>query len=174
MKPYKIIILFLLGILIGWFLPDCHSPGVSNPITIHDTLKLPTVSYKLLPGAYYNVDSLTAVINQYWKDSLKNLYGHGLFESKFSKVDEIGKRDYTLSSRIPIDPQSSLIVDEAFVFPKRTFGIIGSLGTKVGMGLKYYIVDSKRFSFTGLVTGDYVLDKKCWTPNVQLECEYRF
>jgi hypothetical protein len=175
MKLYKIIILFFLGILIGWFIPDCHSPKPGIPITIHDTLKLPTVTYKLLPGAYYNVDSLINVINQFWKDSLKNLYGHGLFESKFSKEDALGKRQYTLESRIPIDPQSSLIVDESFLFPKRTLGIIAGINScwKGSVGLKYYLLDHKNYSLTGSASCAYEFVKKTWTPNAKLELEIK-
>src|ERR1039457_6879517 len=90
----------------------CHSREGGNPITIHDTLKTTSVQYKIIPGTDYNIDSLITVINQFWKDSLKNMYGKGLFESKFSKSDDLGTRSYTLASRIPIDPESQLIVDE--------------------------------------------------------------
>ena len=169
-----VIALLLAGFIIGWTTKPFGQ--VKNPFTIkiHDTLKTTSVQYKMVPGNDCNIDSLITVINQFWKDSLKNMYGKGLFESKFSKVDNLSKRDYTLASRIPLDPESQLIVDESFIFPKKTLGLVGSIGSSASLGLKYYILDSKHFSFSGLVSGDYQLLKKEWSPNAKLELEYKY
>src|ERR1035437_1651785 len=171
-----VIALLLTGFIIGWTTKP--SKTVKDPFTvkIHDTLKTTSVQYKIIPGADYNIDSLITVINQFWKDSLKNMYGKGLFQAKYSKEDALGKREYTLASRIPLDPESQLIVDESFVFPKKTIGLIAGINTGLvgSVGLKYYIHDSKHFSFTGIVSGDYLLDKKFWQPCARIELEYRF
>jgi hypothetical protein len=167
-----VIVLLIAGFITGWYV--CHSHVKVNPITIHDTLKTTSVQYKIISGTDYNIDSLITVINQFWKDSLKNMYGKGLFEAKYSKEDALGTRSYTLASRIPIDPQSTLIIDEDLKIPKRTFALIGCVGTSTSLGLKYYIVDAKHFSFSGLVYGDYLLDKKSWFPSGRLELEYLF
>jgi hypothetical protein len=166
--------LLLAGFIIGWTTKP--SKTVKDPVTvkIHDTLKTTSVQYKIISGTDYNIDSLVTVINQFWKDSLKNMYGKGLFESKFSKTDDLGTRNYTYTSRIPPDPAASLIVDESFTFPKRTFGLVGSIGSSSSLGLKYYILDSKHFSFSSLVSGDYQLLKKEWSPNAKLELEYKY
>ena len=172
-----VIALLLAGFIIGWF---CHSSDVrhssegGNLITIHDTLKTTSVQYKIIPGTDYNIDSLVTVINQFWKDSLKNIYGKGLFQAKYSKEDALGKREYTLASRIPQDPESQLIINESFVFPKKTIGLIGSIGYSAALGIKYYIIDCKSISLSGLFSGDYLLDKKTWIPNARLELELKF
>jgi hypothetical protein len=166
--------LLLIGFIIGWTTKPSGKQKESISIKIHDTLKTTSVQYKIIPGTDYNIDSLITVINQLWKDSLKNMYGKGLFEAKYSKEVELGKREYTLASRIPIDPESQLTVDESFTFPKRTFGLIGSIGYLASLGLKYYIVDTKHFSLSGLVSGDYQLLKKEWSPNARLELEYKY
>jgi hypothetical protein len=168
--------LLLAGFIIGWTTKPSGKQKESMTIKIHDTLKTTSVQYKILTGTDYNIDSLITVINQFWKDSLKNMYGKGLFESKFSKTDDLGTRNYTYTSRLPPDPQSSLIIDESFVFPKKTFGLIGSIATNLtaSLGLKYYIHDSKHFSFTGIVSGDYLSDKKSWQPCGKLELEYKY
>jgi hypothetical protein len=154
----------------------CHSRESGNLITVHDTIKSSSVQYKIIPGTDYNIDSLITVINQFWKDSLKNMYGKGLFESKFSKTDDLGSRNYTYTSRLPPDPQSSLIIDESFAFPKKTFGLIGSIATNLSasLGLKYYIHDSKHFSFSSFMSAEYLIDKKSWQPCGKLELEYKF
>jgi hypothetical protein len=182
MKIKNLIPVLLIGIIIGWFLPhfnSCtnkNSLERGNSITIHDTLKVPTVQYKILPGADFNIDSLINVINQFWKDSLKNTYGHGLFESQFTKSDALGTRSYTLASRIPPDPASTLTVDESFVFPKHTLGIVAGINSGLigKVGLKYYFFDHKYFSLTGSALGNYEFVKKTWTPNVQLELEIQY
>jgi hypothetical protein len=168
--------LLIIGFIIGWTTKPTGKQKESCSIKIHDTLKTTSVQYKIVPGTNYNIDSLITVINQFWKDSLKNLYGKGLFESKFSKTDDLGTRNYTYTSRLPPDPAGSLIIDESFVFPKKTFGLIGSIATNlsVSLGLKYYIHDSKHFSFTGIVSGNYLLDKKSWQPCGKLELEYKY
>ena len=168
--------LLIIGFIIGWTTKPTGTQKESYSIKIHDTLKTTSVQYKIVPDTDYNIDSLITVINQFWKDSLKNLYGKGLFQAKYSKEDAQGKREYTLSSRIPLDPESQLIVDESFVFPKKTLGIIAGINTGLvgSVGLKYYIHDSKHFSFTGIVSGDYLLDKKFWQPCARIELEYRF
>ena len=169
-----VIALLLAGFIIGWTAKPSGKQKESMFIKIHDTLKTTSVQYKIISGTDYNIDSLITVINQFWKDSLKNMFGKGLFESKFSKTDDLGKREYTLASRIPLDPESSLIIDESFTFPKKSFGLIGSIGSSASLGLKYYIIDSKHFSFSGLVSGDYQLLKKEWSPNAKLELEYKY
>lgn len=164
----------VIGFITGWFTKPAGSVTNYQTIKIHDTLKTSAVSYKILPGVNYNIDSLTNSINQFWKDSLKSLYGKGLFQSRFTKSDDLGTRSYTLASRIPIDPASQLIIDESFTFPKRTFGLIGSLGSSASLGLKYYIHDSKNLSLSGFVMEGYVFNDKCWKPNIGIECEYKF
>ena len=166
--------LLLAGFIIGWTTKPSGKQKETLSIKIHDTLKTTSVQYKLVPGADYNIDSLITVINQFWKDSLKNMYGKGLFEAKYSKADALGKREYTLASRIPIDPESQLIIDESFTFPKRTFGLIGSLGSSASLGLKYYFLDSPKFSFSGQFGGEYKFAVKDWNYNARLELEYKF
>jgi hypothetical protein len=177
MKIKNLIPVLLIGIIIGWFLPhfnSCtnkNSLERGNSITIHDTLKVPTVQYKILPGADYNIDSLINVINQYWKDSLKNMYGKGIFEAKYSKEDMLGKRDYILSSRIPIDPQSQLTIAESFIFPKRTLSLVGSIGSSAALGLKYYLHDSQKYVLVGYVGEEYQFINNVSTTNARLELE---
>src|ERR1035437_6278734 len=101
----------VLGFITGWFIKPAGSKTNCQTVKIHDTLKTSAVSYKILPGVNHNIDSLTNSINQFWKDSLKSLYGKGLFQAKYLKEDELGKREYTFSSRIPLDPESQLIID---------------------------------------------------------------
>src|SRR5664280_2644271 len=119
-----VIALLLAGFILGWAVKPSDTVKESYAVKIHDTLKTASVQYKIIPGAEYNIDSLITVINKFWKDSLKNMYGKGLFESKFSKTDNLGTRNYTYTSRIPLDPSSSLIIDEDLKYPKRTFGLI--------------------------------------------------
>ena len=173
-----VIALLIAGFITGWFIHSRSSLGPvragGNLITVHDTLKSSTVSYKIIPGEDYNIDSLIAVINQFWKDSLKNTYGKGLFESKFSKSDDLGVRNYTYTSRLPPDPASSLIIDESFTCPKRTFGLIGSIGSSASLGLKYYLHDSQKFSFSGQIGYEYLFPLKNWNYNARFELEYKF
>src|ERR1039457_1429324 len=142
--------LLIAGFIIGWTTKPVGKQGELYSIKIHDTLKTTSVQYKLVLGTDYNIDSLITVINQFWKDSLKNLYGKGLFESKFSKVDDFGKREYTLDSRIPIDPQSSLIVNEDLKIPRRTLSLLSGINISLvgSVGLKYYMIDSKCISLS--------------------------
>jgi hypothetical protein len=180
MKYTKYVALLIIGLIIGWFIPDCHSHGYNTPITadqlitIHDTLKVPAIQYKILPGTDYNIDSLVNVINQFWKDSLKNSYGHGEFETRFTKTDNHGTRNYTYTSRIPPDPASRLIVDESFIFPKRTFGLVGSLGSSSAISLKYYLHDSPKYSFSGQLGYGYTVSLKDWNYCARFELEYKF
>lgn len=179
MKYNKIIAILLAGIVIGWFLPHCHSGSISNSggsgklITIHDTLKVSEVKYKILPGTDYNIDSLINVINQFWEDSLKNTYGHGLFETKFTKTDSLGIRNYTISSRIPPDPELTLTVDEMIKFPKRIFGLIGSIGNSTSLGLKYYLHDTQKYSVTGQVGSEYLFATKGLNYYARFELEIK-
>ena len=171
---WLIIAAIVMGFITGWFTRPAGSKTAYQTIKIHDTLKTSTTSYKILPEANYNIDSLTTAINQFWKDSLKSIYGKGLFESHFSKSDDLGTRSYTLASRIPLDPESQLIIDESFTFPKRTFGLVGSLGSSASLGLKYYIHDSPKFSFSGQFGGEYKFAIKDWNYNARFELEYKF
>jgi hypothetical protein len=168
--------LLLAGFITGWTTKPSNAIKESYAIKIHDTLKTTSVQYKIIPGTDYNIDSLITVINQFWKDSLKNMYGKGLFESKFSKTDDLGIRNYTYTSRIPPDPASSLIVDESFVFPKKTLGLIAGINTYFvsSVGLKYYFIDHKNYTLSGHASGDYDIVKKSWKPNVQIELEIGF
>src|SRR5664280_1353168 len=143
--------LLLAGFIIGWTTKPTGKQKESLSVKIHDTLKTTSVQYKIIPGTDYNIDSLITVINQYWKDSLKNMYGKGLFQAKYSKQDAQGKREYTLASRIPLDPESQLTVDESFTFPKKTFALVGSIGNSTALSIKYYLHDSPKFSFSGQV-----------------------
>jgi hypothetical protein len=180
MKYTKYVALLIIGIIIGYFIPDCHSRQNANTqtagqlVTIHDTLKIPAVQYKILSGTDFNIDSLVNVINQFWKDSLKNTYGHGQFETKFTKTDDHGTRNYTYTSRIPPDPASRLIVDESFIFPKRSFGLVGSLGNLYALSLKYYIHDSPKFSLCGQFGYGYTVSLKDWNYCARFELEYKF
>jgi hypothetical protein len=171
---WLILAAIVIGFITGWFTRPAGSKTTCQTVKIHDTLKTSAVSYKILPGVNYNIDSLTNSINQFWKDSLKSLYGKGLFQSRFIKSDDLGTRTYTLDSRIPIDPESQLIIDESFTFPKRTFGLIGSLGSSASLGLKYYFHDSPKFSFSGQFVGEYKFAVKDWNYNARLELEYKF
>src|ERR1035437_10563353 len=173
---WLILAAIIIGFITGWFLKPAGSRTAYQTIKIHDTLKASTTTYKILPGVNYNIDSLTTAINQFWKDSLKTLYGKGLFESHFSKSDDLGTRSYTLASRIPLDPESNLIIDEAIQCPKRTLGIFLGLNTRsVGnVGLKYYFLDHRNYSLSGYASGDYSIEKKRWTPNAKVELEIGF
>jgi hypothetical protein len=104
------------------------------------------------------------------------MYGKGLFESKFSKTDNLGIRNYTYTSRIPLDPESSLIIDEDIKYPKRTLSLLAGMNTGLigSIGLKYYMIDSKCISLSGIFSGDYLIDKKTWSPCGKLELEMRF
>src|ERR1035437_1769617 len=79
------------GFISGWTVKGCfpeskvYTTSAGGIIKVHDTVKTPVVEYKFIPGKEYNVDSLISVVNQFWKDSLKNLYGKGLFEARFVK-----------------------------------------------------------------------------------------
>ena len=64
-----------------------------NIIRVHDTIKTKGVEYRIIPGTAYNVDSIVEAVNRAWKDSLKILYGKGLFEAKYTKEDNLGKRE---------------------------------------------------------------------------------
>ena len=166
--------LLTIGFIIGWSVKPSGKQTGSGIIKIHDTLKTTSVQYKIIPGTVYNIDSLITVINQFWKDSLKNMYGKGLFESKFSKTDDLGTRSYTYTSRLPPDPLANLIIDESFTFPKKTFALVGSLGGSCGIGLKYYFLDHKNYSLSGIALGDYEFVKKTWTPSAKIELEIEF
>jgi hypothetical protein len=168
-----VITLLLAGFITGWVTKPSQTVKDSFTVKIHDTLKTASVRYKILPGTDYNIDSLITVINQFWKDSLKNMYGKGLFESRFTKSDDLGTRTYTYTSRIPPDPESSLIIDEELKYPKRTFGLLIGADTRLqrSIGLKYYMIDSKHISLSGIFSGDYLVDKKSWSPNAKVELE---
>jgi hypothetical protein len=165
--------ILIIGFIIGWSAKPVGKQTGSGTIKIHDTLKTASVQYKIIPGADYNIDSLITVINQFWKDSLKNIYGKGLFESRFSKSDDLGTRNYTYTSRLPPDPQSSLIIDEALKYPKRTLSLLVGTDTRLqrSIGLKYYVIDSKHISLSGIFSGDYLADKKTWSPCGKVELE---
>jgi hypothetical protein len=101
------------------------------------------------------------------------MYGKGLFEAKYSKEDELGKREYTFASRIPLDPESQLIINESFVFPKRTFALVGSIGNSTSLCLKYYLHDSPKLSFSGQVGYEYLFAIKNWNYCARFELEYK-
>jgi hypothetical protein len=166
--------LLIIGFIIGWTTKPSGKQKETMSIKIHDTLKTTSVQYKIVPGTDYNIDSLITVINQFWKDSLKNMYGKGLFESKFSKTDDLGTRNYTYTSRLPPDPLANLIIDESFVFPKKTFALVGSIGTSSSFGLKYYLHDSPKFSFSGQIGYEYLTALKNWNYGARFEIEYKF
>jgi len=165
--------LLIIGFIIGWSVKPSGKQTGSGIIKIHDTLKTTSVQFKIIPGISYNIDSLITVINQFWKDSLKNMYGKGLFEAKYSKEDELGKREYTFASRIPLDPESQLIINESFVFPKRTFALVGSIGNSTSLCLKYYLHDSPKLSFSGQVGYEYLFAIKNWNYCARFELEYK-
>jgi len=180
----------LAAFLSGWAIKDSESSNrdfahTGGPIIrIHDTLKVPLVEYRIIPGMEYNVDSIIEQVNQFWKDSLKEIYGKGLFEAKFVKEDNTGKREIEVESRIPIDPEAKVTIDEAIklpeVYPKRTFGINAGLCYEMKnkitglIGLKYYLLDYRYFSFTGILEGRYSVNNLGWNPAVRVETEVRF
>ncbi len=134
------------GFITGWTIKQCTSgsdyvfykPG--GVVRIHDTIKTRAVEYRIIPGRSYNVDSIVESVNRAWKDSLKSLFGKGLFEAKFVKEDGFGKREVTLESRIPVDPEAEITLDEQLklpeVYPKRRFGISGGIGYEMNLGLR--------------------------------------
>lgn len=178
------------GFIIGWTIKECatdkknyvNSPG--GVVRLHDTIKARAVEYRIIPGRVYNVDSLIESTNKIWKDSMKQLYGKGLFEAKFSKEDKLGKREITLESRIPVDPEAEIIFDEQLklpeVYPKRRFGICGGMGYEMKnglagfVGLKYYLTDHKNFSILCLAEGRYLISSKEWEPRGRIEAEVKF
>src|ERR1035437_4472606 len=171
---WLILAAIVIGFITGWFTRPAGSKTTCQTVKIHDTLKASSVSYKILSGVNYNIDSLTNSINQFWKDSLKTLYGKGLFQANYLKEDELGKREHTFSSRIHLDPDSQLIIDEAFIFPKKTFSLVAGIGYSASLGLKYYLLDTRHLSLSGHISGDYEFVKKKWSPNAKLELEYLF
>jgi hypothetical protein len=178
------------GFISGWTIKECVSGNVGfvnkagGIVRVHDTIKTPVVEYRIIPARDYNVDSLVNAVNQFWKDSLKNLYGKGLFEAKLTKSDKLGKREFTLESRIPVDPFAEITIDEELklpeVYPQRRFGIYGGVeirlvnGIAGVLGAKYYILDYKNFSLTGSAEGNYLINKKEWQPVGRIEAEIRF
>jgi hypothetical protein len=178
------------GFISGWTIKECVSEKVGfvdragGVIKVHDTIKTPLVEYRVIPGKGYNVDSIVYVVNRAWKDSLKNLYGRGLFEAKFSQQDNLGKREITLDSRIPVDPEAEVTIDEELklpeVYPIRNFGIYAGLSYEVKneitahVGLKYYVLDFRNFSLSGFVGSKYLLSSKTWIYSGKIEGEVRF
>jgi hypothetical protein len=180
----------LAGFISGWTIKEYESRNnvytySGGPIVrIHDTLKVPLVEYRIIPGTEYDVDSVIEAVNIFWKDSLKELYGKGLFEARFVKEDNIGKKEITLESRIPVDPEAKVIVDEQInlpeIYPVRKIGIFGGAGyeNKNGfagsVGVKYYVLDYKYFSLSGIAEGKYCVNNFSWHPAIKLETELRF
>ena len=175
----------LAGFISGWTLKDC-STGSGNAIyksagviKLHDTILTPLVRYKIIPGRKYNVDSILESINTSWKDSLKNLYGKGMFETKFTKENKLGIREITFDSRIPVDPEAVITIDEQLklpeVYPKRTFGIFAGLNYEAknnlmgSFGLKYYLLDFHNFS----LECKYLIMFKTWSSIASIEAELR-
>ena len=180
----------LAGFLSGWTIKDCGYKNKdivytgSSVVRIHDTMKVPLVEYRIIPGTEYNVDSLIEMVNQFWKDSLKELYGKGLFEARFVKADKVGKREIMLESRIPVDPEAKVTLTEELklpeIYPKRSFGIIGGVGYAIKnyitgtLGLKYYVMDYKYFSISTSAGGRYSIAGKTWSTVGGIEAEVRF
>jgi hypothetical protein len=178
------------GFLFGWQIRGCSIGGKTSVtsgkslVQVHDTIKTKVIEYKYIPGTEYNVDSLVEVINTFWKDSLKSLYGKGMFEISFTKEDKLGKREIILESRIPIDPEAKIAIDEQLTMPevysKKTFGIYGGLGIDMNssiagvIGGKYYIMDYRNFSTTGMIEGRYSIGNKSWKPGATVEMELKF
>jgi hypothetical protein len=177
------------GFISGWTIKESTSDtkGYINTsglfVKVHDTIQTPGIEYRIIPGKSYNVDSIVNSLNQFWKDSLKNLYGKGLFESKFTKEDQLGKREISLTSRIPIDPEAGITFDEQLklpeVYPKRTFGIFAGLSYELrneiagSVGLKYYLLDFRNFSLSLSAKGNYLITNKQWYPCLKLETELK-
>ena len=186
------------GFITGWTIKQCTSgsdyvfyePG--GVVRIHDTIKTRAVEYRIIPGRSYNVDSIVESVNRAWKDSLKSLFGKGLFEAKFVKEDGFGKREVTLESRIPVDPEAEITLDEQLklpeVYPKRTFGIFGGLAYEMKpgfagtIGLKYYLLDFRHLSVSCSAEGTFPLVKagqggcytNTWDPKLKLLAELSF
>jgi len=178
------------GFISGWSVKDWTS-GRENIVytsggivKVHDTIKTPILDYRVIPGRDYNVDSLVDVVNQFWKDSLKNLYGKGLFEAKFNNQSDLGKEEITLESRVPIDPEAEVTLTEEYklpgVYPERRFGINAGIGYELQkgfsgtVGVKYYVLDYKCFSLACLAGGRYFVCNKVWIGNGGVEAEIRF
>jgi hypothetical protein len=178
------------GFISGWTIKECVSRDVGfvnkqgGVIRVHDTIKIRAVEYRIIPGRAYKVDSIVIALNQAWKDSLKNLYGKGKFEAKFAKEDNLGKREITLESRIPVDPEAEIIFTEELklpeVFPKRRFGICGGAGYEMKngfagiVGLKYYVLDFKYLSLTCIAEGRYKISNREWEQRGRIEAEVCF
>jgi hypothetical protein len=184
-------VLLIAGIILGWVIKTntAHAPktiSANTPVTIiHDTIKTPVINYKTIPGQTFNIDSLTSAINSFWKDSLKTLYGKGLFEAKFKSENNLGKHEFTLESRIPVDPLANLAIDEQLALPsvysKRSFGLYCGLtltpenGITGSLGAKYYILDYKNFSLTGSAGSLFPLKKAgLWGCFLNLSSELKF
>jgi len=172
------------GFISGWTIKECVSDGKGfvdrsgGVVKTHDTIKTGVVEYRIIPGTAYNVDSIVDAVNRAWKDSLKSLYGKGLFESKFTKEDNLGKREITLESRIPVDPKAEVTLTEELklpeVYPVRRFGLFGcaAYGSKPGfegsVGVRYYVMDFKNFSVSGSAEGKYEVNNLSWHAEVRL------
>ena len=177
------------GFISGWTIKDYVSGNgrfvnmSGGVIRVHDTIKTAMVEYRVIPGREYNIDSIVEALNQSWRDSLKEMYGKGLFEARFSQESNIGKREITLESRIPVDPEAVVTVDEELklpeVYPKGGFGIIAGLGydTNAGLsgafGIRYNILESKYFSLWGAGKGIYLFRNREWLPAINIEAELR-
>jgi len=183
-------ICILSGFICGWQLKGC-TYGINKSIKaggsvlrICDTIKIAEIEYKTIPGTEINIDSLESEINQYWRDSLKNLYGKGLFEASFIKEDKQKKEEINLESRIPIDPEAKIAIGEEITLPelysKRTLGIYGGLGYEgireiAGeIGIKYYLLDYKNFSIETEAEGQYLIKGKAWDAGGRIELELKF
>ena len=178
------------GFIAGWTVKECFSGNggvvykAGNIIRVHDTIKTKGVEYRIIPGTTYNVDSIVDAVNRAWKDSLKDLYGKGLFEAKFMKDDNLDKREIILESRIPIDPNAEVTLNEELklpgVYPKRSFGIYAGVGYESKneffslAGVKYYFVDLEHFLISASVEGKYFTISKIWIPSGKVEAEVRF
>lgn len=157
--PY-LIVAVVCGVA-GYLIKSCP---VTDPVIIEktDTVKIEHVEF--VPDIKYvkqkiNIDSITAALNKFWKDSLQSLYGMGLFSAKAKTENEYGKREAEFKSRIPIDPEGFFIFNDSLSIPvikiysPSTFGIHAGLsnnftrgGLKYSAGIKYYFVDKKHFS----------------------------
>ena len=177
--------ILLSGIISGWAIRDCgaeknFSYSCSPVVRIHDTLKMPLVEYRIIPGYVCDVDSIIEMVNNFWKDSLRELYGRGLFEARFVKEDNAGKREITLESRIPIDPAAELRLDEELklpeVYPKRRFGIAGCFSYERNelagkAGVRYYLLDYRNFEVAVTVLGKYLFGTGVWRPGLEVAAE---
>jgi hypothetical protein len=177
-----LIVTLIIGGVIGWL-----SRGTEikkYPVVIHDTIQTKPPEFKPDMSVKFNVDSLTEAINQFWKDSLQELYGRGYFIASGEGLTEYGNYEYQFKSRIPVDPEGQFIFDGNFVlpeiYPPSTVGIFGGVenrfdrNIRLFAGLKYYFIDTRHFQVYGSGEVNYLLQDKRWDGSIKASVELKF